>query len=288
MRGTARGQGRVYQAAGDQKFYGTHHHQHEHPQDEGPFQAFFVGSGPGRVLIVLGVIVVLAGFTGWASIVFGFARDDVTSPSDVLGAELPSGVPVGVVYFLGVGFGGILASIGSSMAKAAARHGSQKAHLALTLLLIIVSLGGLLLVLDGAPVSALTPRFGSRTAADGPVEVISAGSRSARNGGLTMTVTGIENSGGKGRVHVQLVNNSGRRLTLPAAMFQLSDAQGRTYAANSFAKDWTADIGDGATHSGVLQLEKRVIPAAGPMRAEFTTVFGGGVQSIAVTKIPAS
>ncbi|GAA4603435.1 hypothetical protein BJY16_004614 [Actinoplanes octamycinicus] len=280
MRASSRGHGRTYMAGGDISFSGTHHHRHEHHRDEGPFQAFFVGAGPGRILIAAGMLIAAAGFTGWASIIFG-----ERSGSSFLGATLPSGVPVGVVYFLGFGLGGVLVAVGSSMAKAALHGGSRIAHYVITAVLLGGSAGGLNLALAGAPLSTLTPSFGPRDA--GPVEVVSTSERTGRSGGLIMTVTGIENAGGTGRVHLRVTNNSGESLTLQAALFQLSDAEGRTYAGDHFGSDWEADIGDGATHTGVIRLAKRVVPGAGPMRAEFTTVFGMSVRSIKVTKIPA-
>jgi hypothetical protein len=115
------------------------------------------------VLVVFGLLVVMVAFAGWASIVFGTAKYDTNVKAGnfgaMLGERLPSGIPIGVVYFLGFGVGGLLLSIGSSMAKAGARGANLFGHLIVTIGIIAVAIFVLFRVLGGAPLSTLTPSF---------------------------------------------------------------------------------------------------------------------------------
>lgn len=163
MFGRASGHGRVYQSGGDQHFSGTHNHQHDY--DETGFSGLFNGRGPGRLVIVVGMAIAGFGFVGWASIVFGFWPRGDTQPDvghdmqSMLGNVLPSGLPVGVVYFIGFGLGAVLMTIGSSMAKAAARNGGYLAHLVVTAVLLALVGVAAATVLAGATWDAVAPDF---------------------------------------------------------------------------------------------------------------------------------
>jgi hypothetical protein len=45
-----------------------------------PADELFSGRGPGRVLVVLGLLVALAGFAGWVYVVFGFFDEGAADP----------------------------------------------------------------------------------------------------------------------------------------------------------------------------------------------------------------
>jgi hypothetical protein len=166
MKGRASGYARLYQAGGDQHFPGTHQHQHDYDYDQTGINSLFQGRGPGRILILTGMVVAGFGFIGWASIVFGFfnfapgrAPEGPDGPAAMLGRSLPSGIPVAAVYFLGFGAGVIMMKIGSSMAKAAANGAGTLGHFFATVVIIAVAAFALTVVLAGAPVDALMPHF---------------------------------------------------------------------------------------------------------------------------------
>lgn len=281
MRASARGKGQVHQAGGDMSFPGTHHHQHDYDIDPTGIQALFLGKGPGRVLILFGLLVVMFGVAGGVSVVFGVGNG--MEPGN-----LPSGVSVAVVYILGTGVGSILMAIGASMAKAGARGANRIGHLAVTVLVIAGSLFGLDQVLAGAPVSTLTPSFSTSTDST-PAVVVSNKKRTVTRGKVTMTVTGIENRGKAGMVHLRVTNHTGATLTLASDDFLLTDARGATYeGVHSFGGPWEEDIGSGATRVGTITLTRPVKLGRGPLRAEFTVVYGfdAVIYSIAVTGIP--
>ncbi|MFF3249426.1 hypothetical protein ACFYWP_00055 [Actinacidiphila glaucinigra] len=287
MQASARDQARIYQAGRDMSLSESHHHQHHHDYDQSPFQAFFAGRGPGRILIVVGLALAMVAFTGWMAIVFQLGSGDVSGPEDALGDRLPSGIPVGAVYFIGFGVGGTLMAIGSSMAKAAVRRNSRVTHVVITMVVSVATVLGLSLVLDGAPISALMPRFSaSGSEGTGPTELVTATAKSAHRYGLTMTVTRIENAGHKGRVNLRVVNKADESVDLPVTYFALTDAEGQRYEPDPFNSQWQPTIGPGATQSGTIRLKKSVPPASGPLRAEFTHVFRLGGGTIAVTGIP--
>lgn len=163
MNGRASGHGRVYQSVGDQHFPGTHQHQHDYDYDETGINSLFQGQGPGRILILAGMVVAGFGFAGWASIVFGVfgsahgPAPDV--PGAMLGQLLPSGIRIGIVYFLGFGAGIIMMKIGSSMAKAATKGAGTLGHFVATVVIIALVAFACAAVLAGAPLDALWPRF---------------------------------------------------------------------------------------------------------------------------------
>ncbi|ANZ35489.1 hypothetical protein BBK82_04740 [Lentzea guizhouensis] len=158
MNGRASGRGRVYQAYGDQHFNGVHEHKHDH--DDNDFNGLFLGRGPGRLVIVVGMAVAAFGFVGWASIIFGsWHRKGPSDGESMLGDVLPSGLPIGVVYFIGFGLGAVLVQIGSSMAKAAARNGGFLGHLVVAVVLLAIVGVAAATVLAGAGWDAVAPDF---------------------------------------------------------------------------------------------------------------------------------
>jgi hypothetical protein len=166
IKGRASGYARLYQAGGDQLFPGQHQHQHDHDYDQTGINSLFQGRGPGRILILTGMVVAGFGFIGWASMIFGFfnfapghAPEGADGPAAMLGRALPSGIPVAAVYFLGSGAGAIMMKIGSSMAKAAANGVGTLGHLFATVAIIAVAVFALTLILAGAPVEILMPHF---------------------------------------------------------------------------------------------------------------------------------
>jgi hypothetical protein len=89
----------------------THRHAEEDPSDE-----LFQGRGFGRVLILVGSIVALAGFAGWMYVILsGFGSTGEDSPFDMKVVGLPL-AGVAFAAFLG---GGILSGIGTGMSRAA-------------------------------------------------------------------------------------------------------------------------------------------------------------------------
>jgi hypothetical protein len=164
MRANARGNAKVYQAGGDQHLHGQHHHQYDvevSPDNGG--RALFEGRGPGRLLLVVGLLVTVVSFAGWMSIVFHGPSDPqaVQGFGDILGRRLPSGIRVGVVYFLGFGAGGLVASVGAAMARTGARRGVTAGQWIVTVILLGALVAGLLGVLGGASPSALLPNLKS-------------------------------------------------------------------------------------------------------------------------------
>ncbi|WP_103349234.1 FHA domain-containing protein [Amycolatopsis sp. CA-128772] len=83
------------------------------------------GRGAGRAVMVLGLLMVLAGFAIWASVIFRFAKAvahaGFETPPSLLGPDVFDGVPLGAVGFALFGLGGVVATIGLVLSKAA-RH----------------------------------------------------------------------------------------------------------------------------------------------------------------------
>ncbi|MGP3964713.1 FHA domain-containing protein [Nonomuraea sp. 3N208] len=92
--------------------------------DYEPFDEVFQGKGFGRVLLILGTMVALAGFGIWMSLIFGaMASDDFTNPFE---RELLPGILMAPAGFGLVVAGGVLAAIGSSMSKAARKRAQER------------------------------------------------------------------------------------------------------------------------------------------------------------------
>jgi hypothetical protein len=145
----------VYQARGDMSL----HYEYDDVRDFTKY--IFSGKGPGRALAALGVAIGLVCAAGWMSIIFAVfnARGPNVQSLNFFGDVLPSGIPVGIVYFLGVGAGGVIAKVGSSMAKSGAQGRNTLGHLVIAVAIVIATIMCLDKMLDGAPLSTLTPHF---------------------------------------------------------------------------------------------------------------------------------
>ncbi|WP_370962925.1 FHA domain-containing protein [Amycolatopsis sp. cg9] len=104
------------------------HHNYAFTTPEGEaITLLATGKGPGRVIMVLGFLMILTGFGIWASVIFRFIKagsDSVSAgsfdaPPPLLGPEVFDGVPLGAVGFALFGLGGVVVLIGMVMAKAA-------------------------------------------------------------------------------------------------------------------------------------------------------------------------
>lgn len=265
--------------------------------DLNPASAFFTGRGPGRLLMVIGLCVVLFGFAGWVSIVFGGfgsfgGAGRPSGPSAMLGRPLGSGIPVGLVYFLSFGFGGVLLAIGQSMAKAAVnRQGALLGHFVTTAVVVGAGLFALVYALGGSPVSTLVPSFGQGFTSGGaqaaaPAVLVSDADRTEKKSGLTLTVTKVENIDGAALVHLSARNSTSQSIGLPIAWFKVTDGDGSTYEADHFGSDWNEDLGADAHQAGTMKLTKPVKLGTGKLRVEFTTVMGPtGPDAIAVSGV---
>lgn len=84
-----------------------------------PMDELFKGRGFGRFLMAIGLLIALAGFAGWAYLILsGFTEPNGNEIPDFFGAEL-FGVPAAMVAFGSFALGGIIATIGKGMSKAA-------------------------------------------------------------------------------------------------------------------------------------------------------------------------
>ncbi|MFI7706275.1 FHA domain-containing protein [Nonomuraea sp. NPDC049480] len=88
--------------------------------DYEPFDEIFQGKGFGRVLLILGSMIALAGFGVWASLILGAMTSN--DFSDPFTQELIPGIPQAPAGFGLFVAGGVLAAIGSSMSKAARKR----------------------------------------------------------------------------------------------------------------------------------------------------------------------
>lgn len=101
--------------------------------DYNPWDEMFDGKGPGRVLMVLGGLIALAGFAIWVYVIFsGMAGISSleTGPGAGFGEspfdrELVPGVPAAPVGFGAFGVGGLLLAIGAGMSKAARKRAER-------------------------------------------------------------------------------------------------------------------------------------------------------------------
>jgi hypothetical protein len=256
---------------------GRQHIGDRYELDIDPAGPLFTGRGPGRVLMALGLCVIAFCFAGWMSIVFGGITHGPMPDGEELGRPLGSGIPVGVVYFLGFLFGGLLSVIGRSMAKAAARRANPVGHLITTAVISGVGLIAVLYALGGSPPSALVPSFAGSSGASKPAVVVSDSVKSGTLGGVRLTVLKIENVNGRGVVHLQARNGTDSTVSLPTGWFLLTDGNGYTYQPALAADDWNDDLGAAQQQTGTITLEKPIPLGTGALRVEFTTVMGRGV-----------
>lgn len=92
--------------------------------DYEPFDEIFQGKGFGRVLLILGSMIALAGFGVWASLILGAMTSN--DFSDPFTQELIPGIPQAPAGFGLFVAGGVLAAIGSSMSKAARKRVEER------------------------------------------------------------------------------------------------------------------------------------------------------------------
>ena len=126
------GSGQQYTAGRDQYVAGRdqyHDNSVRVENDYDPWDELFRGRGVGRVLMVVGSLVALAGFgiVGYFIFVFAFGSDinDFGGPgelSDPFQKELLPGVPMVAAGFGLFAVGGVLAGIGATMSKAARKR----------------------------------------------------------------------------------------------------------------------------------------------------------------------
>lgn len=112
-------------------YVGRDHHDHRaYYQDEyhidtgpaDPFDSMFSGRGVGRLLSAVGLIIAFTGFGAWMWLIFQPMLSDGGQPRNPFSIELAPGIPMAPVAFGAVLVGGIIASIGASMARAAQRR----------------------------------------------------------------------------------------------------------------------------------------------------------------------
>jgi hypothetical protein len=107
--------GDINQVGGDQWI---EHHQHN--DEPNPMLEIFEGSGPGRFLVAIGLIIVLAGFAGWMYLIFagGASIDDPSGGFNPFEAKV-LGLPAAMLAFGTFVLGGVIASIGYGMSRSA-------------------------------------------------------------------------------------------------------------------------------------------------------------------------
>ena len=105
-------------------------HDHRYDVDE-PLEELFKGRGAGRLLMALGLIVAFAGFGGWMYVILsGFGSTDPTdNPFD----SKVLGLPGPLLAFASFGIGGLLASIGHAMSRAARARRHDRDRMAMRL-----------------------------------------------------------------------------------------------------------------------------------------------------------
>lgn len=128
------------------------------PDGSDSMSALFHGRGPGRILILLGGALIAFGFVGWMMLLF---HGDDSRP--LFGSNLPSGLPLGAVYFGAMLAGAVTAGIGTTMANAATT-GLNFSHWIMSVLVVAAVGFATIRVLDGAPLSAINPFTATHTA----------------------------------------------------------------------------------------------------------------------------
>jgi FHA domain len=107
--------GHIVQAGRDVSY--DEWHVENRLQVDDPWDEMFTGAGVGRALMVLGLIVALAGFGGWAALIFsGISGND---PSFDPFARHFLGLPVAPIAFGAFLLGGVIAGVGRGMSRAA-------------------------------------------------------------------------------------------------------------------------------------------------------------------------
>lgn len=117
-----------YVAGGEQYVAGRDIHASEYSVNisDGyePTDEIFQGRGVGRLLAVIGSVVVLVGFGMWAYLILGLMTGIVdTDPGEnPFTLEIVDGVPLAIAAFGLIILGGVLGGIGTGMSKAARRR----------------------------------------------------------------------------------------------------------------------------------------------------------------------
>jgi FHA domain len=113
----------------------VHHGDRYEAGDVDVFQEAVSGKGPGRVLVVIGLLVAIAGFAIFASVIFSGMTSMGTfpevGPDTGLGSALAFnkeifGLNATVTGFSMFGVGGLLMAIGAAMSKAARRRDERR------------------------------------------------------------------------------------------------------------------------------------------------------------------
>ena len=95
--------------------------------EDNPLDEVFQGQGPGRLLVVIGLVIALSGFAGWMYVIFsGAASVGEMHPSNPFDTEI-LGLPAPIVAFGAFAAGGLVAAIGVSMSKAARESERRRA-----------------------------------------------------------------------------------------------------------------------------------------------------------------
>lgn len=119
--------GAVHAGEGDQYLHDQRSYHYTSSNDYDPWDEAFTGTGPGRVLTVLGGLIALAGFglvLYFFYVVFGADISDPAGQSPF--AVRLGGAPVIALGFGGFLAGGVLAGIGSGMSKAARKRSERR------------------------------------------------------------------------------------------------------------------------------------------------------------------
>ena len=115
--------GNQYVARGD--IHQGHTFDIDVSDDYDPWDELWQGRGLGRVLMALGGLIALVGFGIWMALIFsGFGGTDPMGPTP-FDREF-AGIPVFIIGFGMFAGGGVLASIGSGMSKAARRRAERR------------------------------------------------------------------------------------------------------------------------------------------------------------------
>lgn len=84
----------------------------------------FSGRGPGRLVAVVGIIVALAGFVGWAYVIFS-GMTARSAGFNAFAIEIARGIPLAPVAFGAFGVGGLLYALGTGASKAARKRAEE-------------------------------------------------------------------------------------------------------------------------------------------------------------------
>jgi Inner membrane component of T3SS, cytoplasmic domain len=115
--------GEIVQAGRDLRYDVDYHTRLEL---DDPMDELFKGRGVGRFLVAIGLLIAFAGFAGWAYLIFsGFTEPDPGQVPNPFALEV-FGVPAAMVAFGSFAVGGIIASIGKGMSKAARERADRK------------------------------------------------------------------------------------------------------------------------------------------------------------------